>query len=1121
MRKITCKAITFLGIILLFGPTLSSQIGGSIRFTKVNNSEELPNNSINCIVKDDLGFIWIGTKDGLCRYEGTNTIKTYKVNSPPIEGGLESSNIRVLFLDSQQNLWIGTRLGGLTRFHQSSNTWRTFRHDDQDTTSLCNDEILAITEDRNGRIWVGTEDGLSVYFKETDTFFTFKKGDDESGSLQGKAVLSILEDASGRIWVGTWEGGLSLLKVPENGHLEDAKFQTFYPSEKKQASRVWDIYQDNQQNYWLGTAAGGLFLMRLPEQSNQTIEADWTPHFYNFSNDGSTNSITNDDIKDILQDRNGKLWIATTNGLCSVDAETLTSFTLNPTINKLEFNQYFNEYDNNNSIAHNYVRALFEDDQGIIWAGTQGGLSQYNWANNQFDVHEFATDLTKDPVSQNLYVDPSGVAWIGNGVKGILKYDVNKGQKLKNVNLGLSNCFISSLYSPDDEQLYFGHNNGVCVLEMKTNKLRHYPILNASHQQERYSSIRSLYKDKQHRIWLGTENGLFVIDDKTGQYKQYLTNYEEPKAISDNTINQIVEDHNGTVWLATYQGLNKVSENDNGELEFEHFKHDATNPDNSIASNRVVSIVVLNDILYLATTNGLSGYDLNQKTFTNYSKDNNKHSFQSLDKAKDGNLWGSTTEGIVLYNVQTNTFNKYEKRDGLGSGAFRQRSSFIDKNGLFYLGSQRGITRFDPLSIKTNETPPPVHVTDIRTMSPDGEKLNNATYRSEVVLDHDDYYLSIDYAAINYNRSEKNQYAFMLEGFDDKWNFIDKKIPAVYTNLRHGSYKFKVKAANNDGVWNEEGTTLSIIKKPAYWETWQFRIGSVISSILLLFFGVKYYTRSISARNEILQQYNVDLNKEITQRKIAESALQQQKLDLKESNKDLERSNKDLEQFAYIASHDLQEPLRVVGNFIGLLKHRYSDQFDQDAHQYLDFIVSGVGRMSQQIKSILTFSRVIQNQISIGKIDLNNIVQLNLHDLSQIIEKKQCDIKIDVLPEIVGDENLIRIVFHNLIHNAIKFNKNETPQISIHHLAESPQGYWQFAVKDNGIGIHKDHQEKIFEIFKRLHSKDDYEGTGIGLALCNRIIHRHGGEITLESQEGVGTTFYFTISKNLIPKHIS
>lgn len=1161
MIKFCYSSLVARCIIFFLTGSIDAQSTLSLRFTTINHSDGLTNNTINAIVHDDLGFIWIGTNNGLCRYEASSNVKVYQSGNPKVDGGLQSSNIRALFLDSKSNLWIGTRLGGLTRYHQPSGTWTTFRHDKDDPKSLSNDEVLTIMEDSKGRIWVGTEDGLNVYLRESDSFISFIASNEIPGTLKGKAVLSVMEDNRGWIWVGTWAGGLHLMQLPSNGNIEEASFRSFIPNEKNESAHIWKIFQDNQNRYWVGSRGAGLFLMELPFDSNvPPNDLDWAPTFHNYIKDGSSVGLLNDNISEIFQDSNDNLWIGTVNGLnCILANEINTPYIPKAHPEKPEFNfcQHIYEINNSTSLTNNAVSTIFEDAQGLIWFGTFSGISQYNASVNQFNIYQLEDKYTMAPNTQNLYIDTEGIAWLGNGENGILKFDFEKSEIIDfSINQKeFAGNFVTSLHSMDDENLYIGMRDGICKLEMKTNKIKHFPLPQWMKLQMGSFDIRSIFKDRKNKIWIGSTQGLYIIDENSGDYTRCSSEPNNPKTISDNSINQIFEDSYGSIWIATYNGLNRVTNSSAEKVEFERFKHDADCPDTSIPSNRIVCMEEINGVIFIGSSSGLFGYDLKKKTFTNFNKENNKYSIQSFEKTKDGHIWASTTEGIFYFNVESKKFNKYDKEDGLGDIVFQQGASHVDRNGWLYFGSRRGITRFDPLSIDKNLTPPPVYVTDIRKMGPNGLKETNGTYIEEIILEHDEYYVSIDYAALNYNRSEKNQYAFKLEGLEENWNYIDKKTPAIYTNLKHGEYVFRLKAANNDGVWNEKGLEIKVFKKPAFWETLWFKIGGLIFTISCIHLAVKLYTRRIKESNRALNKYNIDLNKEIDQRKIVEAALQEREqhmeslvnqrtnelevknkevkslleklkvrnerleIDiakrtnkLRASNEELQRSNKDLEQFAYIASHDLQEPLRVVGNFVGLLKRRYKDIFDEEAFQYIDFAVDGVSRMSEQIKSILTFSRVSQNNIKLQRTNMDTIIAIKLHDLSQNIVEKNVQCDIESLPEIICDKNLIKMVFHNLISNAIKFNKSEIPRVSISCKKSSDQ-FWEFCVRDNGIGIPEEFQEKIFEIFRRLHSKQDYDGTGIGLALCQKIVHRHGGNIWVESKQGEGTSFYFTISK--------
>jgi len=281
------------------------------------------------------------------------------------------------------------------------------------------------------------------------------------------------------------------------------------------------------------------------------------------------------------------------------------------------------------------------------------------------------------------------------------------------------------------------------------------------------------------------------------------------------------------------------------------------------------------------------------------------------------------------------------------------------------------------------------------------------------------------------------------------------------------------------------------------------------------------YTKNIRNRNEILKEYNERLNAQIRQTESAKESLEEREKHMKvllekldQSNQELMRSNKDLEQFAYVASHDMKEPLRTVGTFTNLLNRKFGSQLEENGRDYMEFIVEGVERMSALINSLLTYSQVGKKDIELSTNDLNLIVQSKIKDLSNIIAEQNVNVICDKLPIVYCAGDQIGMVFYNLMLNGIKFNKNPRPTLKISF--EEDRKYWTFSVQDNGIGIPKQYQKQIFEIFKRLHSREEYEGTGIGLALCKKIVTRHNGNITLRSSKGKGTTFYFSIDKNLI-----
>jgi len=386
-------------------------------------------------------------------------------------------------------------------------------------------------------------------------------------------------------------------------------------------------------------------------------------------------------------------------------------------------------------------------------------------------------------------------------------------------------------------------------------------------------------------------------------------------------------------------------------------------------------------------------------------------------------------------------------------------------------------------------------------------RITNGIYQNEIELKYDDFRLSIEYAAPNYYRADKNTYEYRLKGLQDGWKTIEFGAPIVFTSLEPNEYRLEVKAANNEGIWSKESAAIDIIKHPAYWQTWWFRLLTLLFTALLIFLSIKLYTQNIRKHNEQLKLYNEKLNTEIKHRKKIEQQL-------KDNNTELKRSNKDLEQFAHVTSHDLKGPLKTISGLTSLIAKEYADKLDVSGTKFLNIIESSTQRMSKLIDSILTYSTVGNKDTIYSKFNLNELVKAKLLDLSLKIESKNAIVKIGELPDIVGHEQQIGMVFYNLINNALKFNNQPQPIILVKH-EPNEEGYWKFLVKDNGIGIEPKYQQKIFGMFKRLHSKNEYEGTGIGLSVCQKIVLRHKGEIWFNSKPGEGTTFFITIKKEL------
>lgn len=1089
------------------------QSSNNITFSSWQKEDGLPNNHINAISKDKLGFLWIATDEGLCRYDGPNLIKVYKSaeDGASASNSLKSNNIRTLLCDSKGYIWIGTRFGGLTRFHPPTNEWKTFQHDPQQENSLSNDEVLTILEDSKQRIWVGTENGLNLFNPSTSTFTRFRLKNKDNNQLSGKAILTVMEDQQGWIWAGVWAGGLHLMLEDEAGQYNSDQIRYFQVTEDKSANNVWVLLHDKAGRYWIGTHGGGVLLMNLPANaSNQLEQQNWQPTFRRYAtaeNDGV--SIKSNIVLDIIQDQFENIWTGTAHGLHRLNYDFLPGLDDAATDTHIEC--FLPTPNDRTTLIGDNITTLYEDNQGIIWIGTSDGLSQYNLYSNQFKNFDFPDHQYQIAYESSFIVDVNENIWIFVDELNLIKYQLKHGT-LKRIDDDINSLIlgkkIGTFYSQDRRWMYVGTELGITAIDLITRKTTKYPLPLWVQSNNRNLLIKTIFVAEDSAIWFGTNVGLYKIDAKTKDYSLYVPESGNPNSISDLSVNQITQDSEGAIWIATYKGLNKITNPSAKEPVFKRFLFDAEHPEKGPLNNRIMCLKEFDGYLYIGTTSGLCRYNFSTNKFEAFNSLIHKYWIHSIQEGVNNDIWVSGTEGILRFDTQQESFRFFDKKDGLKNTSYRHGAGFRDDDNNIYFAHSTGFTYFSPETLASNETPPPVYITEIETMNRNGTKITESIYKDQIELSHNDYRLSVNFAALNYNRADKNQYIYRLTGFEEQWHEATFGVPIVYTNLKPQKYSLEVRAANNDGVWNEKGDTITIIQHPPYWETWWFRLLAIVLTGMTILLIFRWYTNNIRKRNEALQVYNKTLNDEIAHRKKVEQQLN-------DYNNELKRSNKDLEQFAYVSSHDLKEPLRVIGNFSGLLKRRYANKLDDDAQEYIGFIEDGIRRMFNVIESLLTYSTVGQKDSVYDTVNLNKLLKGKLSDLSQFIKDNNAIVRIGELSEIVGQEEQIGMVFYNLIHNAIKFNAQEEVLVLVQQ-EEGDEDYWKFSVKDNGIGIEPVYQEKIFDIFKRLHGKKDYEGTGIGLAVCQKIILRHEGRIWLESAVGKGTTFYFTVKKQLL-----
>lgn len=1147
---------------LLIFQSVEAQLNSGQQFIRLDMPNDFPNKTINKVCQDFNGLIWIGTNDGLCRYDSKDKVKIYKAHSDEFPSGLLSNTIQEIVPDSSGHLWIGTKLGGLTKFNQKTNSWKTFKNDPSDSSSLSNNDILSLLLDSQDRLWIGTEKGLNLYVDSLESFIRFIPDPNDSNSLNSKAILSISEDNKGWIWITTWAGGIHLLLTDKDNKVEESKFKVILPPGDESRLSNWTFFNDSQDRYWLGSHEDGLALMQVPTEANNTIEnQDWEPAFHYYTAGGySAKGPSSNFILDIIEDKHGDLWIGTVHGLNRIDqsklpnSEIYNSKTLQTP--KLEFEQNFYSLGNPKSISNNYIRSINEDRQGLIWIGTEVGLNLYNRQTNRFETE---TIIVSDyPTLENevmTYVNDNDLMLVLNH-GDVVFYDQMKDRVSDNVNFP-DITDGTSLFRDGDKSIFISRRSGISQMSLNDYSLKDFKIPEWLSSILSKVHIKSLIKDSHDRIWLGSGNGLFMYNLIDGSAVALYTDLSDKYSITDNAISDVFEDSFGNIWVGTYQGLNKLIEEDGTHYKFKPYLYDDSNPNESLPFNTVIDIEELNGELYIGSESGFFSLNIATDKFTNITKNKSKYTIRSIQITENENIWASTSDGIVVYYPITDSFAEFEEADGVSNTGFLRRSKSLAKDGYIYFGGRTGYTKFNPAKFSRDNVMPEVHITEVLEMSQEGNTERNLTHQDHISLFYTTYYLSISFSSTNHSKPEQNKFAYQLEGFTDEWTYTSQTTPIVYTNLDAGEYVFKIKTSNQEGRWNEHSDSLMITIYPAFWDTWWFKFVSFLLFCLLIWFLFHFYTRKIKMEKEKLSEYNENLNIEITERKKVEKALQERELymeqlvdertaelsvknkkvksllsqlevrndeleqivkkrtaNLTQSNQELLRSNKDLEQFAFISSHDLKEPLRTVGTFTSLLNKKFDSTLDPRAKEYLGYITEGVDRMSELIESLLSYSTVGNKDIELQKVDLAVLLEEILKDFTRSVDDKRITITKDALPTIVCDKVQMGMVFRNLTTNAIKFNDKKDPRI---HIGMNPESddFWYFYVKDNGIGIDPEYQSQIFELFKRLHRKAEYEGTGIGLAMCQKVIIRHQGSLSVDSTKNIGSTFSFSIKKDL------
>ncbi|NOZ46033.1 MAG: hypothetical protein GXO79_04540, partial [Chlorobi bacterium] len=816
------------------------------------------------------------------------------------EDGLSSATVWKIVQDKQGFIWIATQ-DGIDKF--DAYTFQSFKFNPEDSNSVSDNNINDIFIDTDGIIWIATDYGLNNYDPKFNRFKRYLKLEAENKGPSDNTINCIAQDKENTIWLGTEGGGLNSFNK------QNKKFTYYHLSDSATDSiskkHITCLYVDGDDELWIGTKRNGLFKYDKTKQK-------FISYFFSHNNNAYENA--KNDITVIFEDSNKRLWIGTQKGGLNI---------VNRELNKLE--DYTGYFTNSSEKLKYWITSIVEDNYNQIWIATKDGLTKIDEKKKSLDY--FYKNSDDNPYSinsnnlTNLFIDASGSMWISNYVKGfdivhttIVNFFHYKKEKSK-VNTLSSNIILAINKDEYGSLLVGSYGGGLCLVDRFTNKITLYNTL----YPEISKAIVNIKIDNAGIIWLGTwGNGLQSFNRKTGVVKSYLNNLEDSASISNNTVITMYEDDEDEnyLWVGTYNGLNKF---DKKTQKFERFSEKEGLP-----GKKIYYITGYKDTLWIGTRGaGFSIYNKKKNSFENFQFDENDSTSISnnvinyIHNDKKGNLWISTELGLNCFNKKTKkfiritekdglpdnklwgiledkngnlwissnngickykpdlksknkgNFKNFYKSDGLQSNEFTQTGYFYDKktNEMFF-GGVNGFNAFYPDKIIENKYILPVHLISFKKMDNEVKFKDDTTiaFKHDIQVSWKENFIAFEFVGLDYTEPEKNLYSYKMEGLDINWSTPSTRRFAAYPNLSDGEYIFRVKAANNEGVWNEVGLSVHVTVNPPFWRTKWFISLSVIAIILSVLLYIRLRTKRLQYEKRILEETVEQRTQELRQK---------------------------------------------------------------------------------------------------------------------------------------------------------------------------------------------------------------------------------------------------------------
>ncbi|WP_153067485.1 hybrid sensor histidine kinase/response regulator [Steroidobacter cummioxidans] len=1050
----------------------------------LTTAEGLPQSTVMVTLQDSQGFVWIGTEDGLVRYDG-HLLHRYA----PVRGAsdaLSGNYIWDIAEDAGGDLWIALRDGGVARWRRKSDTFTSYRHDPSNPDSLASDSVRALLVDSRGQIWIGTSDaGVDVLDPASGNIRHLRSTGRGRAALSSDRIFTLALARSGDVWIGTQEG-LDLWR------LKDESITPFGPPAGAAGSlvdqEISHVLEDKSGAVWVGSFKTGLTRLDREGRLLASYRQGREPH-----------ALSNDDVRSVLEDQAGRLWVGTVDGLDLLGRASG------------RFTHFRHDDSNADSLRDSFVMSLYEDQAGVVWIGTRtGGVSRWNPRSWELGGRR---PQWVGSGAVNAFADaPDGRVWIAALDGGLRQFDPRTNEttpleRLTKDHQVLRDERVMSLLLDSLGNLWIGTMTGGVKKLTTTGRIESIPVKAGDPRATSAAGIMTLTESRSGQIWIGTfGGGLNVLDPASGAIRQ-LPFGDRPGDISAPEVTSLVEDARGHWWIGTINGLN-LARADGHVVKV--FKNDPTDPE-SLAINVIYAVTLdAHGSAWLATDGGGLSQVLGssaapeQIRFKTFMREQGLSSDTLYGVVADdaGSLWLSGNSGLMRFDPSSGAIKVYHREHGLQGEEFSFGSYHRLRDGRLCFGGAGGFNIFDPRRLSENRQPPRLALTNVDIL---GVRMRSATpfwLLGNIPLSYRDSIVSLDFGVLDFGSKQHNRLAYRMPGLSDDWIDLGSQRRVTLTTLPAGEHVLEVRAATSDSGWSEQPLTLTIDRAPAPWQSpWAY------AAYAALILGVILYRAHRQRR-----KYQAV----VQQRELLDAEVKLRTRELVESNRQLAEAAQAKSNFLDRMSHELRTPMNGV---VGMTELLSRTQLSATQSHLTKTIRSSAQILLQIVNDLLDLSKIRAGKVALEAlpIDLGQVLEECTSLFAGAAESK--GIELIVCPPVHGERALlgdplrVRQIVMNLVGNAVKFTSHGEVVVRADVTVEEDGAVARISVADTGIGMDEEAVKRIFEPFSQADETTTrkFGGTGLGLAICRELSDIMGGEITVQSAPHVGSTFHLSL----------